>query len=188
VTAPDPLVKVAAAVLADIDCLGEQLVQHIAETLPELADDPRLRDLLAHTVTDNLVSALHVFTDGSRDVPVGAPPVALEFARRLAQHGVPITLMLRAYRLRQARFQQEMITRIGGERPDVDEVVAASRELSAVAFTFIDRISEEVVVAYQHERDTWLRQRNAVRLAKVLDVLAGKLTTCTRSKRRSASG
>ena len=37
---------------------------------------------------------------------VRAPAAAVDFSRRLAQHGVPISALLRTYRLGQAVFQQ----------------------------------------------------------------------------------
>lgn len=173
-TAADTLVKVAGSVLTEVAALRDRIVAEVAGELPDLAQDAQARDLLVSTVRENLVAALGVFGGATRRVDVGAPPVALEFARRLAQRGVPITTMLRAYRLGQAAFQQEMITRIAAEPVSAGDVAVAATELSSVAFGYIDKISEEVVDAYQLERDTWLRNRNANRLAKVRAVLSGK--------------
>ncbi|WP_038510856.1 PucR family transcriptional regulator [Amycolatopsis japonica] len=173
-TAADTLVKVAGSVLTEVAALRDRIVEEVSGELPELAQDAQARDLLVSTVRENLIAALGVFGGATRRVDVGAPPVALEFARRLAQRGVPITTMLRAYRLGQAAFQQEMITRIAAEPVSAGDVAVAATELSSVAFGYIDKISEEVVEAYQLERDTWLRNRNANRLAKVRTVLSGK--------------
>lgn len=173
-TAADTLVKVAGSVLTEVAALRDRIVEEVSGELPELAQDAQARDLLVSTVRENLIAALGVFGGATRRVDVGAPPVALEFARRLAQRGVPITTMLRAYRLGQAAFQQEMITRIAAEPVSAGDVAVAATELSSVAFGYIDKISEEVVEAYQLERDTWLRNRNANRLAKVRAVLSGK--------------
>ncbi|WP_228709199.1 PucR family transcriptional regulator [Amycolatopsis keratiniphila] len=173
-TAAGTLVKVASSVLTEVAALRDRIVEEVSGELPELAQDAQARDLLVSTVRENLIAALGVFGGATRRADVGAPPVALEFARRLAQRGVPITTMLRAYRLGQAAFQQEMITRIAAEPVSAGDVAVAATELSSVAFGYIDKISEEVVEAYQLERDTWLRDRNANRLAKVRAVLSGK--------------
>lgn len=159
--------------LAEVTSLGDRLVEEISAQLPELSHDAQVRDLMVSTVRENLIAALRVFAGDTHPVDVSSPPVALEFARRLAQRGIPITTMLRAYRLGQAAFQQEMIARIATERMSAGDMAAAARELSSIAFTYIDKISEEVVEAYQLERDTWLRHRNANRLAKVRAVLSG---------------
>jgi DNA-binding PucR family transcriptional regulator len=172
-TVADTLTRVAGSVLAEVRDLGDRLAEGLSAELPELVHDARVRELLVDTVLENLVAGLRVFGGDTDPMDVGAPPVALEFARRLAQQGVPITSMLRAYRLGQAAFQQEMIARIAAQQASAAEVATAATELSSVAFSYIDKISEEVVEAYQLERDTWLRHRNANRLAKVSAVLSG---------------
>ncbi|MPY99115.1 MAG: hypothetical protein GEU97_14155 [Actinophytocola sp.] len=172
----DTLARVASSVLVDAEVLARTLVDAIATELPELAADARVRELFECTVLDNVVSALRVISGRSEDVEPVAPPVALEFARRLAQRGVPLTLMLRAYRLGQAMFQQHMIARIAEEDVSVGEVASGSMALSSFVFMFIDGVSEQVVSAYQLEWDDWLRHRNASRLAKVRAVLNGRLT------------
>ncbi len=173
-TAAATLAKVADSVLAELALLRARIVAEVSAELPSLAPDAQAAELLDSTVRENLVAALSVLGGATEPVDVGAPPVALEFARRLAQRRVPITAMLRAYRLGQAAFQQEMIARIAVEPVEAADVAVAATELSQVAFTYIDKISEEVVEAYQLERDTWLRHRNAARLAKVQAALSGK--------------
>jgi hypothetical protein len=82
--------------------------------------------------------------------------------------------MLRAYRLGQARVQQELITRIAARKASADEVAEAARDLSSAAFGFVDLVAEEVVAAYQAERDDWMHQRNAARLAKITSLLTAR--------------
>lgn len=172
----DTLARVASSALTDTDALARTVTDVIAAELPELVADARVRELFESTVLDNVVSALRVISGRSEDTEPAAPPVAFEFARRLAQQGVPLTVMLRAYRLGQATFQQRMIARLAEEDVSVEEVTSASMALSSFAFLFIDRVSEQVVSVYQSERDDWLRRRNASRLATVRAVLGGALT------------
>ena len=83
-----------------------------------------------------------------------------------------ISALLRAYRLGQAVFQQRMIRGVAEQSTATDVVVQAAMELATTTFNYIDRISEQVVVAYQTERDRWLRNRGAVRSARVMSLLA----------------
>lgn len=177
VTSPasDTLSRVAGQALAEVQNLTRQLTEDIAHEIPELARDPRLREFLVGTVHASLVAALTVYTSDERKMTATAPRVALEYVRRLAQQAVPLTLLLRAFRLGQAAFQQQMIARIAAENATAAEVAAAAMELSSIAFSFIDTVSEEIIGEYQIERDNWLRQRNANRLAKVQNVLAGNV-------------
>lgn len=170
----DPLRLVAEELQADASALWARVLDDLATALPELAADPRVRELLAATVQDTVLAALSVFSTGSPVAGVRSPAAGTELARRLAQQNVPISVMLRAYRLGQAAFQQELISRIAARRPSADEVAAAARDLSSVTFSFVDAISEEVVAAYQAERDDWIRQRNAARLATVTSLLSSR--------------
>jgi hypothetical protein len=43
---------------------------------------------------------------------VQAPTAALEYARRLAQHGVPVHALVRAYRIGQRRFNELMFAEV----------------------------------------------------------------------------
>jgi hypothetical protein len=46
--------------------------------------------------------------------------------------------------------------------------------MADVSFRYIDRVSEEVISAYQHERDNWLLTQTAVRAARVRVLLGGQ--------------
>jgi hypothetical protein len=147
------------------------LTVRILEEEPELGSDAALVDSLNASVLDNVSTVLRVFEMRPDPATIRAPAAAVDFARRLAQHGVPISALLRTYRLGQAAFQQAVLTEVA--RADVDSatVAAAAEELSTVAFAYVDRISEEVVAAYQQERDDWMRNRAASRSARVTAVL-----------------
>jgi DNA-binding PucR family transcriptional regulator len=168
------LALVAREASADAEELLAAVLADIAEALPDLVADPRMEELVGATVRDTILSALHVFTAGVPMTATQPPEAGLELARRLAQRNVPIAAMLRAYRLGQARVQQELITQIAARKASAQEVADAARDLSSVAFGFVDMIAEEVVAAYQAERDNWMRQRNAARLARVTAVLGAR--------------
>lgn len=158
----------------DMDALTGSVALSITAELPELVQDARTEEVFRSTVLDNVVTALRVLSTGRDDEEFEAPPVTLEFARRLAQQGVPITALLRAYRIGQAVFQQRVIARIAAQDVTAEQVAGATMALSSLVFSFIDRVSEQVVAAYVLERDTWMRHRNAMRLARVQALLDGR--------------
>jgi DNA-binding PucR family transcriptional regulator len=131
-----------------------------------------LLDSLSASVLDNVATVLRVLELQPDPAAVRAPAAAVDFARRLAQHGVPISSLLRTYRLGQATFQQLVLAEIGRANLDSTAVASAAEKLSTIAFAYVDRISEEVVVAYQQERDDWMRSRTAARSARVTALLA----------------
>jgi DNA-binding PucR family transcriptional regulator len=163
---------IAAELMTHVAELAKVLTARILEEEPELGADAALVESLNASVLDNVSTVLRVFEVRPDPATVRAPAAAVDYARRLAQHGVPISALLRTYRLGQAAFQQAVLAEIARADLDAATVAAAAEELSTVAFAYVDRISEEVVAAYQQERDDWMRNRAAVRSARVTALLA----------------
>jgi DNA-binding PucR family transcriptional regulator len=176
--AADPgelLRPIAAELLTHVADLAKALTVRILEEEPELGADAALVESLNASVLDNVSTVLRVFEVRPDPQTVRAPAAAVDYARRLAQHGVPIAALLRTYRLGQAAFQQAVLGAIAQADLDSATVAAAAEELSTVAFAYVDRISEEVVAAYQQERDDWMRNRTAARSARVSALLGNNV-------------
>jgi DNA-binding PucR family transcriptional regulator len=176
--AADPgelLRPIAAELLTHVADLAKALTVRILEEEPELGADAALVESLNASVLDNVSTVLRVFEVRPDPQSVRAPAAAVDYARRLAQHGVPIAALLRTYRLGQAAFQQAVLGAIAQADLDSATVAAAAEELSTVAFAYVDRISEEVVAAYQQERDDWMRNRTAARSARVSALLGNNV-------------
>ncbi|MEV1292476.1 helix-turn-helix domain-containing protein [Pseudonocardia sp. NPDC049635] len=170
----DTLARLADTVRDDVGVLAAHVLAEIDAGLPDLGRDPRSRELLVGTIEGSLEGALAVLAGGGDPDDAPVPPAATEFARRLAQQGVPVTVVLRAYRLGQAAFQRVLISRVEAAGLGAADVAAAVGELSTVAFGYVDRISEAMVAVHEAERDGWVRRRDTARLAMVDAVLAGR--------------
>jgi DNA-binding PucR family transcriptional regulator len=168
----DLVSRTAAALAGEMEGLADHLVARMLHEIPELDGDPALVDLLRVSVTANIRMAMQRFALGERR-PEEPPDSAVEYARRLAQRGVPVSALLRAYRLGQAECQQLMIEAFARDTDDPAAIVAATVEFSAATFDYIDVISEQVVKAHQEERRRWLQSSAAARSAQVTTVLAG---------------
>jgi DNA-binding PucR family transcriptional regulator len=79
--------------------------------------------------------------------------------------------VVRAYRIGQARFLQWCFDELARQCGEGAELGGATRRLTELSFAYIDRISEQVIVIYEQERDRWLRNRATVRAARVRAVL-----------------
>jgi hypothetical protein len=53
-------------------------------------------------------------------------------------------------------------------------ISATTLSMSRTVAGYIDQISEEMVAAYAQERENWLRNRSAVRAARIRDLLSGE--------------
>jgi hypothetical protein len=94
---------------------------------------------------------------------VEAPAAALEYARRLAQHGMPVNALLRAYRLGQRRVTELVIREVRVLDIEPSTRFAVFEAIGAMLFEYIDWISQQVVVVYEDERERWLESQNNVR-------------------------
>lgn len=167
----DLVSRTAAALSGEMAGLTDHLVERMLHEIPELDGDPALIDLLRASVADNIRVAMARFSSGERRAE--PPETALAYARRLAQAGVPVSALLRAYRLGQAECQQLMIEAFARDTDDPAAIVAATVDFSAATFAYIDGLSEQVVQAHTEERRRWLQSRAAARSAEVATVLAG---------------
>ena len=177
--------------------LASLMHRSLENQIPELPDDERLTELLGASVEGNVDTILRALRYDIAVERVEAPTAALEYARRLAQHGVPVNALVRAYRLGQ-RLMNELqdLERTdaparslapGEWRPltfaevralDISEKMryAVIEAITATLFEYIDWISQQVVVAYEDERERWLENQNSLRALRVREVLAATKT------------
>jgi len=164
---------VAAAVSARAGEVSDDIVALLMREIPPLDDDQRVVGLLSASVAANVTTVLHVLEHGIDPERVEAPAAAIEYARRLAQRGVPMVALVRAYRIGQARFLQWCFDELGTEGSDDPVRADAARRMTERSFVYIDRVSEQVIFIYEQERDRWLNNRATVRAARVRAILAG---------------
>jgi DNA-binding PucR family transcriptional regulator len=98
----------------------------------------------------------------------------VEYARRLAQRGIPLAALLRAYRVGHARFFDWLLNELAQQTNDAELVSTTALSMSKVVAEYIDQTSEGLVMAYEQEKEDWLRRRSAARAARVRDLLSGK--------------
>jgi GGDEF-like domain/PucR C-terminal helix-turn-helix domain len=147
-------------------------IQHrLATEIAELRDDSALLELLGASVQGNVDTVFKALRYGIPIENVEPPTAALEYSRRMAQRGVPMNALVRAYRLGHEMvldFAREEINNAG---LDPGMSLAVFERMTTVTFRYIDWISQQVVVAYEQERDRWLENRNSVRALRVREVL-----------------
>ena len=155
-----------AEVIADIRDL-------IQRDIPKLDSDPALASLLDASVEENVVTVVHMLRHGIITTHAEAPTAALEYARRLAERGIPATTLVRAYRVGQARFLRHCIDELLCQTPgDHVEGVCTQWMVEHVSDT-LDRVIEQVIAAYEGARERWVRNRSVVLTMRVRSLLAG---------------
>ncbi len=145
----------------------------LASDITELRGDPEIIELLGASVAGNIETIFHALRYDISLENIEAPTAALEYARRLAQRGVPMNALVRAYRIGHAMALDvcgEEINR-AGLAPQTSLMLF--ERVTSVTFRYIDWISQQVVGVYEDERDRWLANRNSTQALRVREVLSG---------------
>lgn len=157
----------------DLAGVTSEMASHLAATIEPLQGDERLLRLLAASAESNLDALAQIMRyDIPGSEPV-APVAAQEFARLLAQRGISVNALVRAYRLGQEGLLDWALDQLARMESDPAVAVAAARHLVGLTFGYIDAISEQVVHTYEVERERWLAHRSTVRVAMVSEILGG---------------
>jgi hypothetical protein len=170
---PVIMADVAAAVGRRGAVVREDVYDVIIREIPQLRDDKPLLALLASSVDSNVDTCLQIMQHRIDLTAVAAPAAAVEYARRLAQRGTPLTALLRAYRVGHARFSDWLLRELARQVSEAKMISAATLGMSGIVAGYIDQTSEEVVAAYAQERENWLRNRCEARTARIRDLLSG---------------
>ena len=154
--------------------LSTEIYDLIVREIPQLRSDKRVLMLLQASVNENVATLLHVLQHNIDLENVRAPAAAEEYARRLAQRGVPIAALLRAYRIGSARFQDRCLEELGRSTDDASLISATGLRIADRTAAYIDGVSEELVSAYEGEKENWLRNLSVARAARVRALLTGE--------------
>ena len=165
---------VAAAVARQVAAVSEDVYQVILRDIPQLRDDKPVLALLASSVDSNVDTCLQIMQHQIDLADVRAPAAAVEYARRQAQRGTPLTALLRSYRLGHACFSDWLLRELARQAADAQMITAATLDMSKIVAGYIDQTSEEIVAAYTRERENWLRNRSAARAARIRGLLSGE--------------
>jgi hypothetical protein len=171
---PGIMAEVAAAVGRRAATVREDVYHVILREIPQLREDKPLLALLASSVDSNVDTCLQIMQHRIDLATVAAPAAAVEYARRLAQRGTPLTALLRAYRVGHACFSDWVLTELARQADDAEAIIATTLGMSKIVAGYIDQTSEEMVAAYTQERENWLRNRSAARTARIRDLLSGE--------------
>ena len=172
-TAKTVITEVATRLHPRVGEMSEILLERLSSGIVELDGDAQITDLLYASIEGNVDNIVYLLRHTIGVENIEPPSAAYEYARRLAQRGVPVSSLVRAYRLGQ-QYLLEMIF-AECERVEQDQTLRGDtyRQLVSVTFDYFDWISQGVVNVYESERERWLTERSSARAGRVEDLIAG---------------
>ena len=171
------LVEQAASNLHDrAGDLSKAMRTRLSTRIVELEGEGAIFELLYASIEGNIEN---IFYSLRHDVAVDniePPSAAYEYARRLAQRGVPVSCLVRAYRLGQQFLLEQAFVEFETMGAEHEQRATAFERFVAVTFEYIDWISQRVITVYEEERERWLAERSSARAGKIEALLAGAET------------
>ncbi|MFN6548839.1 PucR family transcriptional regulator [Mycolicibacterium septicum] len=172
----DPAVAAASAVVMDRlmarqTAVSQSVQQALASQITQLRGDRELVQLLGASVAGNVETIFNALRHDISLDNIEPPTAALEYARRVAQRGVPMDALVRAYRLGHSLVIDAASDEVNATGLDARIGLAVFERITSVSFRYIDWISQQVVVVYEEERDPWLTNQNSARALRVREVL-----------------
>ncbi|WP_370287737.1 PucR family transcriptional regulator [Nocardioides sp.] len=173
--------RLGAEVAAELDTLNDLLHAHLLQEIPVLGGEERYSELLRASIEGDLDSLVLLLRD---DLPLSEltpPDAALTYAHTFAHRGIGSAPLIRAYRL-----GQQLVVRWGLARLADQLGEAAAFEAGAwftdLVFSYVDRISEGIVDAYEAERERWLADRTTRRADTLDELLSGRTADARRAE------
>ena len=167
---------VGRSLSARVHEVATDMREAILESLPDLRSDERIAAALTASVEAEALAIFHILQGTAPLDEAEAPGAAIGYARQLAQHGVPVFELIRAYRVGHERLLRSCFRELITLFPDRNDAVPdAMAEIVRLTFRYADRTAEQVVTAHEVERDRWSHARGAVRAAAVRQLLAEQI-------------
>lgn len=166
--------RVAASLHERVGDLSNSMRERLSTRIEELENGGAIFELLYASIEGNVENIFHLLRHDIAVDNVEPPSAAYEYARRLAQRGVPVSALVRAYRLGQQHLLENMFVEF--ERVEVDPTTRAEgfEKVVAVTFDYIDWISQRIITVYESERERWLAEQTTARAGRVEDLLDGR--------------
>ncbi|MEZ0050301.1 hypothetical protein ABIA30_001291 [Mycobacterium sp. MAA66] len=151
--------------------ISRSIQQTLNDEIEELRIDAQMFQLLGASVEGNVET---IFGALQYEIPierVEPPTAAFEYARRLAQRGVPVNALIRAYRLGQRALLNIIVAETRNANLDPTIELDVFEHMMRITSGYVDWISQHVVEVYEAERDHWLENQNGMRAVRVRELL-----------------
>lgn len=167
--------SLAAALAPRSAAMVDELVEMLLGQIEELRGDEQVVGRLRASIESNVSTLLHLL-EQPMDLRLVEPPAgAVQWSLQLAQRGIPLSVLWRAYHLCTARFLlvciEELTCRSDSAQELGHRLAAASRLIN----TYIDHVCARIGADYEAERQRWLHQRDALRAERIAELLAGRV-------------
>jgi len=169
----DILRPLAAELRRQAGELAAPMVAHLQAELPEVMPDAQSAAENAVSVEETIRSLALMIERGDDPHVVELPASAIAFARAGVHRQVPLTALMRNYRIGQQLIWQWFFDRIVAHTEDAARQATAVELISNWIFTYVDAAVTRAEQVYEVQREQWLRSAQASRDEAITAILSG---------------
>lgn len=167
--------SLAAALAPRSAAMVDEMVDMLLGQIEELRGDEQVVGRLRASIESNVSTLLHLL-EQPMDLRLVEPPAgAVQWSLQLAQRGIPLSVLWRAYHLCTAHYLLVCIEELTCRSDSAQELGRRMAAVSRLINTYIDHVCARIGADYEAERQRWLRQRDALRAERIAELLAGRV-------------
>lgn len=170
------VLRPAAAELAErAGEISAAVNEYTSERLPDLLVNEEALEVNRASTEASIRDFAEVLLAGADPTQAARlPSPTLAYAQDGAQHGIPLTTLMRSYRLAHAATSRHFNAILETHADNADERNLASELGSTWMFAYVDAALCQVEEVYTAERDRWLRSAAASQAETIGTILAGQ--------------
>jgi len=170
----DVLRPVAALVAERARAMSVEVAEAIDARLPDLQPDAESLEANRASAEASILGFAKMLEEGADPANARLGAATLAYAQEGAQRGIPVTVLLRSYRLGHAAVWERIAAVIAEQATDPELRSAATALCSQWLFAYTDAALCVAEDFYSAERERWVRSAAATRADTITSILAGE--------------
>ncbi|MEV0466042.1 helix-turn-helix domain-containing protein [Nocardia tengchongensis] len=180
----DMLRPIARELRRSAPMLTAQAVDRMRVEMPALYPDPHTAEESGGSIRAHVVQLAETIENGSDPRRFDIPEPGLSLIRSRVRRQVPLSEIMRLYRMAQERVWQWMFAGITATARDAAELAAALELATGWLFAYTDAAMIRAERAYEVEYEGWMRSAAAAQTAAIADILAERERDAARASTR----
>ena len=153
--------------------MSVEVTQAIGARLPELLPDPESFEANRASTEASILGFAEILEQGADPAGTSLGAATLAYAQEGAHRGIPLTTLIRSYRLGHAAAWEGITALIAAHAGDPEQRAVATELCSAWLFAYVDAALCLAEDFYSAERERWVRSAAATRAETIDTILAG---------------
>ena len=149
------------------------MTEAIGERLPDLLPDRESFEANRASTEASILGFAQILEQGADPAAASLGAATLAYTQEGAQRGIPLTTLIRSYRLGHAAAWEGSAALIAAHAGDPDQRAIATELCSAWLFAYVDAALCLAEDFYSAERERWVRSTAATRAETIDTILAG---------------